>query len=204
MYIITCVFMYNVCTCVVFSCYRSALDDLAELQGFSTPSNAHSSFSPAVSSNNPFQSDSFASSNSTWSQNAPSGYQEVDLFTEIRGKPQPDFDSVFGGLGGAKSSMATVQSSPSRPPVGGYLLTPEAVGVHANMKQPMIQVPPGLTQDVDTSLVMAAENLCESCIKLHVLVNIVLSCMFSCALCPIVTCYSVALTFGDKTGMVKK
>jgi hypothetical protein len=134
---------------------QSAIDDLAGLEGFSSP--AHPSSSSA--SNNPFQSDSFSSVNSAWTQSAPSGYQEVDLFSEIRGKPQPDFDSVFGSssVPSATSSLA-VHSSPSRPVMGGVLLTPEAVGVHATM-QLSPQHMAGLTSDVDSSLVRAAENL---------------------------------------------
>ena len=88
----------------------------------------------------------------------------MDLFTEIRGKPQPDFDSVFGG--GSSSSVMGVQSGPlGATPLmggGGGLLTPEAVGAHASLKQtPGGQVVSGLTSDVESSLVRAAENLSE-------------------------------------------
>lgn len=124
----------------------TAMDDLVGLQGFTSPA--------APASNNPFQSDSFSSSSSAWGQSGPSGYQEVDLFTEIRGKPQPDFDSVFGG----PSKSLAPQGSPSKPLMGGDLLTPEAVGAHANI-QPSPQATVGLTTDVDSSLVRAAENL---------------------------------------------
>ena len=78
----------------------------------------------------------------------------MDLFSEIRGKPQPDFDFVFG------SSSGGFQGTPTKPLMGGDLLTPEAVGVHASMQQSP-QTNPGLTTDVNTSLVRAAENLCE-------------------------------------------
>jgi hypothetical protein len=156
---------------------RSAMDDLAELQVFSRSTAAATSSIPSSSSsasNNPFQSDSFVSTGSSWAQGGSSGYQEVDLFTEIRGKPQPDFDSVFGG--GSSSSVMGVQSGPlGATPLmggGGGLLTPEAVGAHASLKQtPGGQVVSGLTSDVESSLVRAAENLS---------------------------------LIGDKTGMVKK
>ena len=84
----------------------------------------------------------------------------MDLFSEIRGKPQPDFDSVFGSSGIAPTTARAAQASPSKSLMGGGVLTPEAVGVHANMQQSP-QAAAGLTQDVDTSLVRAAENLCE-------------------------------------------
>ena len=92
------------------------------------------------------------------------GYQEVDLFSEIRGRPQPDFDSVFGGSGGPPaSSMGVVQGTTSTQSVmGGGVLTPEAVGPHASLQQSAgAQGAPGLTTDVESSLVRAAENLCE-------------------------------------------
>ena len=90
------------------------------------------------------------------------GYQEVDLFSEIRGKPQPDFDSVFGSSGvPVTSSAPAVQDIPAKPLMGGDLLTPVAVGVHANMQRSQSPLhDPGLTSDVDSSLVRAAENLC--------------------------------------------
>lgn len=91
------------------------------------------------------------------------GYQEVDLFTEIRGKPQPDFDSVFGSSGPTPSSSSAavhLQGTASKPLMGGDLLTPEAVGPHASM-QHVPQATTGLTKDVNTSLVRAAENLCK-------------------------------------------
>jgi hypothetical protein len=159
---------------------RSALEDLAELKVFSSPSSAAAASSAAVS-NNPFQSDSFASPGSAWSQPGPSGYQEVDLFSEIRGKPQPDFDSVFGGSGvpssssSSSSAAAALRGSPSRPLMGGgggHLLTPEAVGAHASLQHTLSPQAAGLTKDVDSSLVQAAENL--------------------------------TLGFSDKTGMIKK
>ena len=86
-----------------------------------------------------------------------SGYEEVDLFSEIRGKPQPDFDSVFGKSGAPFSSA--VQSSPSNLAMGGDLLTPEAVGEHAKLQQEPSQSLTGLTSDVESSLALAAENL---------------------------------------------
>ncbi|CAI7999856.1 Clathrin coat assembly protein AP180, partial [Geodia barretti] len=93
---------------------KSAMDDLAELQVFSRSTAAATYSVPSSSSsasNNPFQSDSFAASTgSSWAQGGSSGYQEVDLFSEIRGKPRPDFDSVFGS--GSSSSVMGVQSGP--------------------------------------------------------------------------------------------
>lgn len=150
----------------------SAMDDLAELQGFASSSST-STVPPTNSlaaSNNPFQSDTFTSTSSAWS----SGYQEVDLFSEIRGKPQPDFDSVFGASSSSSTVKSAAHGTPSRPLMGGDLLTPEAVGPHATVKQTEGQGPGGsiLTRDVDSSLVRAAETL--------------------------------SLDFGDKTGMVKK
>ena len=69
----------------------SGLEDLAGLQGFSSP--------PSAPSTNPFQSDSFSGSNSVWTQSAPSG-EPVHLrnspiycgqdFVE-RGVPPPKF-----------------------------------------------------------------------------------------------------------------
>ena len=162
---------------------RTGLEELAGLQGFSS-SVAAAPPSTSSASSNPFQVDSFSSPNSAWTQNAPSGkyleisiyyevvdsfgcsrlliitspgYQEVDLFSEIRGKPQPDFDSVFGSSGVPVTSSAPA----AKPLMGGDLLTPVAVGVHKNMQRsqsPLLE--PGLTSDVDSSLVRAAENLC--------------------------------------------
>ena len=100
----------------------------------------------------------------------------MDLFSEIRGKPQPDFDSVFGS-GSSPSVMGVQSGPPGTTPLmggGGGLLTPEAVGAHASVKQmPGGQVVSGLTTDVESSLVRAAENLSEfrgevtSLIKAH-------------------------------------
>ena len=101
-----------------------------------------------------------------WSVAYYTGYQEVDLFTEIRGKPQPDFDSVFG-------STTASQGIRSKSLMGGGILTPEAVGVHASM-QPSFnssQDVSGLTTDVESSLARAAENLCE-CVCVCVCVGV--------------------------------
>ena len=71
------------------------------------------------------------------------------------------------------------------------MLTPEAVGVHASMSHSPQSIV-GLTRDVDTSLVKAAENLCKPCKSLHA--HIYTSVKF----------FFVALNIGDKTGLVKK
>ena len=84
---------------------------------------------------------------------SPTGYQEVDLFQEIRGG-QPDFDSVFGSTSGHQ-----------RMPVGhstmGEILLPTATGPLATQQTMSKPEAKGLTSDVESSLVRAAENLSE-------------------------------------------
>ena len=95
------------------------------------------------------------------------GYQEVDLFSEIRGV---NFDNVFGksepqqqqqqqapSFGGG--NPATQQPHPSL--MGGGILTPQAVGPLASQSVMQPQ-PQRLTKDVDSSLARAAENLSMS------------------------------------------
>lgn len=81
------------------------------------------------------------------------------MFSEIRG---PDFNTVFGATGGGGGGA---------PPVGGGaktgvslnqytmgdILTPQAVGPHATVKEEPLNVK--LTTDVDSSLALAAANL---------------------------------------------
>ena len=81
-------------------------------------------------------------------------YQEVDLFTEIRGKSdnKTNFDVVF--------------SSPSQPNQsggdnwGGGILQPQAVGPLASQELLQPTKPTtGLAEDVESSLAVAAANL---------------------------------------------
>ena len=86
-----------------------------------------------------------------------SSYQEVDLFSEIRSS---DFNAAFG-------NTASVPSSTSAGPTNvslnqytmGDMLTPQAVGQHATVKQKEEPKPKSLTTDVDSSLAAAAANL---------------------------------------------
>ena len=78
----------------------------------------------------------------------------MDLFQEIRGG-QPDFDSVFG------QNQSSLQKP--QPQLGGMgeILQPTAVSPLAAQQttsQPEVK---GLTSDVESSLVRAAENLSE-------------------------------------------
>ena len=98
----------------------------------------------------------------------PPGYQEVDLFSEIRGV---NFDNVFGSsepqqqrqqapaFGGNPVPQQSASVHPSL--MGGDILMPQAVGPLASqsMMQPQ---PQRLTKDVDSSLARAAENLSMS------------------------------------------
>ena len=92
-----------------------------------------------------------------------SGYQEVDLFSEIRGV---NFDNVFGNSGQQQQqpSFLFANSSPqhptSVPPLMGGILQPQAVGPLAT--QQMQPQPQRLTKDVESSLARAAENLSMS------------------------------------------
>ena len=92
---------------------------------------------------------------------AISSYQEVDLFSEIRG---PDFNTVFGSNQPATSGAAAATSGTAGVGVSlnqytmGDILTPQAVGPHAQ-QQPTSTAPKGLTSDVDSSLAAAAANL---------------------------------------------
>ena len=93
------------------------------------------------------------------------GYQEVDLFSEIRGV---NFDNVFGSTEQKQPSSSvaspfansTPQMSAAAPPLMGGILQPQAVGPLAS-QAPQLQ-PQRLTQDVESSLVRAAENLSMS------------------------------------------
>ena len=129
------------------------------------------------------------------------GYQEVDLFTEIRGKPQPDFDSVFGSSGGPQGPTPP-QGSPSKSLLGGEILTPEAVGVHASMQHSQPAENTGLTTDVESSLARAAENLCtcvcvcvcvhtDICVRLSVCPSGYLPVSISISVCLSYVCLSV-------------
>lgn len=166
---------------------NTGLSDLFGLQGFSSPSQPTQSAQPSQppapaeqnpwaptsslppsqaqtqpqtqSVLNPFQPVTTADPTNPWGpQNT--GYQEVDIFTEIRGG-QPDFDAVFGQHGQPVS-----QTRPKPPlPIGnglGGILEPTAVGAHA-AKQSSLPPPPqpvGLGGiDVESSLTKAAENL---------------------------------------------
>lgn len=85
-------------------------------------------------------------------------YQEVDLFTEIRGSGA-NFDAVFGSS--ETSIPPTSQSiTPMRFGIGD-ILQPEAAGPLASQpaKSP---ASPRLTNDVDSSLQKAAANLSMS------------------------------------------
>jgi hypothetical protein len=95
------------------------------------------------------------------------GYQEVDLFSEIRGV---NFDNVFGSsepqqqqrapaFGGNPAPQQQTGVAPSL--MGGGILTPQAVGPLASQSTMQPQ-PKKLTKDVDSSLVRAAENLSMS------------------------------------------
>ena len=102
------------------------------------------------------------------------GYQEVDLFSEIRGV---NFDNVFGSSepqkqqqpqqGGPYTSSASPFGGNQNPATGGApptmmgggILTPQAVGPLASQ---LTTQPQRLTKDVDSSLVRAAENLSMS------------------------------------------
>ena len=88
------------------------------------------------------------------------GYQEIDLFSEIRGKPQPDFDSVFGSSGGPQGP--TLSQENPKPPLGWEIFTPEAEGIHANMQQSQhAQGTTGFITDIESNLAQAPENLCK-------------------------------------------
>ena len=97
----------------------------------------------------------------------PSGYQEVDLFSEIRGV---NFDNVFGSAGGQPQTSSAAAASPfansspqkstTAPPLMGGILQPQAVGPLASSMTP--PQPQRLTKDVDSSLARAAENLSMS------------------------------------------
>ena len=87
------------------------------------------------------------------------GYQEVDIFTEIRGG-QPDFDAVFGGQHGQTQPKPLLAMGNG---LGG-MLEPMAVGAHAAQQTtfPPEAQPTGLSGiDVESSLTKAAENLSE-------------------------------------------
>ncbi|XP_064404665.1 phosphatidylinositol-binding clathrin assembly protein-like isoform X2 [Halichondria panicea] len=84
---------------------------------------------------------------------APSAYQEVDLFTEIRGSEgRTSFDAVF-------SSNPLLPSQGSNEWDGG-ILRPQAAGPLASQEllEP-VKSTPGLGEDVESSLAMAAANL---------------------------------------------
>ena len=93
------------------------------------------------------------------------GYQEVDLFSEIRGV---NFDNVFGSTNQQQqppsSAPQVANSSPqipaNAPPMMGGILQPQAVGPLAT--QPTQPQPQRLTKDVESSLARAAENLSMS------------------------------------------
>lgn len=128
-----------------------------------------------ATSNNPFQPQAAATatvpttsgaSSDPWGvQGQTTGYQEVDLFSEIRGV---NFDNVFGSsepqqqrqqapaFGGNPVPQQSASVHPSL--MGGDILMPQAVGPLASqsMMQPQ---PQRLTKDVDSSLARAAENL---------------------------------------------
>lgn len=97
------------------------------------------------------------------------GYQEVDLFSEIRGV---NFDNVFGSSEPQKQQQQQAppfggNPAPQNPAgvypsmMGGGILTPQAVGPLAS-QQMMQPQPQRLTKDVDSSLARAAENLSMS------------------------------------------
>ena len=86
---------------------------------------------------------------------AVSSYQEVDLFSEIRG---PDFDSVFGNKSGAQLPNSSAGGISLNQYTMGDILTPQAVGPHAQKEQQKTKSS-GLTLDVDSSLAFAAANL---------------------------------------------
>lgn len=99
-------------------------------------------------------------SHSTLYDTAISSYQEVDLFSEIRG---PDFNSVFGSNNPnvqqpSTSGGRTTGVSLNQYTMGG-ILTPQAVGTHAQQVQHQQPAKVGLTSDVDSSLALAAANL---------------------------------------------
>ena len=90
----------------------------------------------------------------------PSGYQEVDLFSEIR--LQPDFDNVFGGQQQvSNSSLVKPASVGTGQFTMGGVLQPVAVGPLAS-KELVSPQPVKLTKDVDSSLERAAANLSMS------------------------------------------
>ena len=78
----------------------------------------------------------------------------MDLFQEIRGG-QPDFDSVFG------QNQSSLQKP--QPQLGGMgeILQPIAVSPLAAQQMTSQPEVKGLTSDVESSLVRAAENLSE-------------------------------------------
>jgi hypothetical protein len=83
-----------------------------------------------------------------------SSYQEVDLFSEIRG---PDFNAAFGNKAPSSSAGSGGTNISLNQYTMGDILTPQAVGQHATVKEDVM--PKGLTTDVDSSLAMAAANL---------------------------------------------
>ena len=115
------------------------------------------------------------------------GYQEVDLFSEIRG---PDFDSVFGqqqlpqmqpqsqvaSSSFAGGGAALVQSTPPTSTAAflGDVLQPMAVGPPAPamlLKEgPALSV---LTSDVESSLARAAANLGQFCVEFILSMDVV-------------------------------
>lgn len=144
---------------------------------FSSSSSAveQSGFPQSAPSSNPFQQQQAPPTTAVdpWGSKASSGYQEVDLFSEIRG---PDFDSVFGqqqlpqmqpqsqvaSSSFAGGGAALVQSTPPTSTAAflGDVLQPMAVGPPAPamlLKEgPALSV---LTSDVESSLARAAANL---------------------------------------------
>ena len=99
------------------------------------------------------------------SQSCLTAYQEVDLFSEIRG-------SGSSGGGGGGAGFGAVMSTPSQPPtsqsssqfmLGGDILQPQAAGPLASKELLEPAKPtPGLARDVDSSLAKAAANLSMS------------------------------------------
>lgn len=86
-------------------------------------------------------------------------YQEVDLFTEIRGSGA-NFDAVFGST--VEATHPAPQPATSMNQFGmGQILQPQAAGPLAS-QYPATSQTPRLTKDVDSSLANAAANLSMS------------------------------------------
>lgn len=89
----------------------------------------------------------------------------MDLFTEIRGGGgQPDFDAVFGGKPSPSSSSSRPAATSALRSGMGEMLVPVAASPLASSTDPALSSSPGqgLTSDVESSLVKAAENLSEA------------------------------------------